>query len=288
MKGIILAGGSASRLFPITFSISKQLLPIYDKPMIYYSISTLMSAGIREILIIVSPTQIENFRNLLGDGSQFGINIIYEVQENPNGIPEAFIIGENFIRDDNVALILGDNIFYGYEFLFTLKKYANNFEGSMLFLYNSHSPENFGVVELSENKEIISINEKPIKPRSNYIVTGLYFYDKNVSYYSKCLTKSDRGELEITDLNNIYLKNKNLNFKILNNDSTWFDTGTVDSFYEASKFVKALDNNYGIKFGVPEEIGYKNGWITNEELERQAFKCNGNSYGKYLNSLIKF
>ncbi|HJD00008.1 glucose-1-phosphate thymidylyltransferase RfbA [Candidatus Arthromitus sp. SFB-turkey] len=286
MKGIILAGGVASRMFPITLSITKQLLPVYDKPMIYYSISTFMIAGIRDILIIVSPNQIENFKNLLGDGSQFGININYEIQQNPNGLPEAFIIGENFIKNNKVALILGDNIFYGNEFSYILKNSIEKHDGATIFLYPSNNPENFGVVEFSDDRKIISIEEKPENPKSNYIVTGLYLYDENVSYYSKSLRKSSRGELEITDLNNIYLKNEKLNYEILGKGFSWIDTGTFDSLYEACEFIKILEKRQGIKISVPEEIAYRNKWISEEELYRQAFKYKNNSYGKYLNKII--
>lgn len=286
MKGIILAGGVASRMFPITLSITKQLLPVYDKPMIYYSISTFMIAGIRDILIIVSPNQIENFKNLLGDGSQFGININYEIQQNPNGLPEAFIIGENFIKNNKVALILGDNIFYGNEFSYILKNSIEKHDGATIFLYPSNNPENFGVVEFSDDRKIISIEEKPENPKSNYIVTGLYLYDENVSYYSKSLRKSSRGELEITDLNNIYLKNEKLNYEILGKGFSWIDTGTFDSLYEACEFIKILEKRQGIKISVPEEIAYRNKWISEEELYRQDFKYKNNSYGKYLNKII--
>lgn len=286
MKGIILAGGVASRMFPITLSITKQLLPVYDKPMIYYSISTFMIAGIRDILIIVSPNQIENFKNLLGDGSQFGININYEIQQNLNGLPEAFIIGENFIKNNKVALILGDNIFYGNEFSYILKNSIEKHDGATIFLYPSNNPENFGVVEFSDDRKIISIEEKPENPKSNYIVTGLYLYDENVSYYSKSLRKSSRGELEITDLNNIYLKNEKLNYEILGKGFSWIDTGTFDSLYEACEFIKILEKRQGIKISVPEEIAYRNKWISEEELYRQAFKYKNNSYGKYLNKII--
>lgn len=286
MKGIILAGGVASRMFPITLSITKQLLPVYDKPMIYYSISTFMIAGIRDILIIVSPNQIENFKNLLGDGSQFGININYEIQQNPNGLPEAFIIGENFIKNNKVALILGDNIFYGNEFSCILKNSIEKHDGATIFLYPSNNPENFGVVEFFDDRKIISIEEKPENPKSNYIVTGLYLYDENVSYYSKSLRKSSRGELEITDLNNIYLKNEKLNYEILGKGFSWIDTGTFDSLYEACEFIKILEKRQGIKISVPEEIAYRNKWISEEELYRQAFKYKNNSYGKYLNKII--
>ena len=288
MKGIILAGGVASRMFPITLSITKQLLPVYDKPMIYYSISTFMIAGIRDILIIVSPNQIENFKNLLGDGSQFGININYEIQQNPNGLPEAFIIGENFIKNNKVALILGDNIFYGNEFSYILKNSIEKHDGATIFLYPSNNPENFGVVEFSDDRKIISIEEKPENPKSNYIVTGLYLYDENVSYYSKSLRKSSRGELEITDLNNIYLKNEKLNYEILGKGFSWIDTGTFDSLYEACEFIKILEKRQGIKISVPEEIAYRNKWISEEELYRQAFKYKNNSYGKYLNKRLCF
>lgn len=281
-----MAGGVASRMFPITLSITKQLLPVYDKPMIYYSISTFMIAGIRDILIIVSPNQIENFKNLLGDGSQFGININYEIQQNPNGLPEAFIIGENFIKNNKVALILGDNIFYGNEFSYILKNSIEKHDGATIFLYPSNNPENFGVVEFSDDRKIISIEEKPENPKSNYIVTGLYLYDENVSYYSKSLRKSSRGELEITDLNNIYLKNEKLNYEILGKGFSWIDTGTFDSLYEACEFIKILEKRQGIKISVPEEIAYRNKWISEEELYRQAFKYKNNSYGKYLNKII--
>ncbi len=286
MKGIILAGGVATRMFPVTLSITKQLLPIYDKPMIYYSISTLMSIGIRDILIIVSENQINNFTNLLGDGSQFGVNIIYEIQKNANGLPEAFIIGENFIKNHKVALLLGDNIFYSESFSSVLKDSIKTQVGATLFLYNSSNPEFFGVVEISSDNKIISIEEKPKNPKSNYIVTGLYLYDEDVAYYAKTLKKSSRNELEITDLNNIYLNNDKLNYKILDKGFSWFDIGTFKSLYDATKFIKILDEHRGIKISVPEEIAYKNNWISEDDVLKYALKYGNNSYGKYLNEIL--
>ena len=287
MKGIILAGGVATRMFPITLSITKQLLPVYDKPMIYYSISTLMSGGIRDILIIVSENQISNFTNLLGNGSQFGVNISYKIQKIANGLPEAFIIGEDFIRNSKVALILGDNIFYSSNFSSFLRSSIQIQDGATLFLYNSLNPESFGVVEISSDNKIISIEEKPKNPKSNYVVTGLYLYDEDVSYYSKKLKKSSRNELEITDLNNIYLENQKLNYKILGKGFSWMDTGTFDSLHDASEFIKVLEKRQGIRISVPEEIAYKNNWISKEDVLRQAFKYKNNSYGYYLNELVE-
>ena len=286
MKGIILASGIASRLFPITLCITKQLLPIYDKPMIYYPISTLMMGGIQDIVIIVSPNQMENFINLLGDGSQFGVNISYRVQKEANGLPEAFVICEDYIKDNNVALILGDNIFYGQEFNKEIEKDFKNEKDSTVFLYNSLEPERFGVAEISKNGKLISIEEKPKNPKSNYIVTGLYIYDKNVSYYSKSLRKSLRGETEISDLNNIYIKEGKLNYKILNNKVSWFDTGTTESLFSACNYVRNLYETENVRISVLEEIAYKNKWITYEQVLKQSIKYKNSSYGKYLNKII--
>lgn len=285
MKGIILAGGKGTRLFPATKSISKQLLHVYDKPMIYYPLTTLMNAKIRDILIIVSKNQLENFKNLLGDGSKFGINITYEVQYEANGIPEAFIIGEKFIDNDKVALILGDNIFYGDEFNKSLCSNIMSGGNSVIFLDEVDNPKDFGVAEILNNK-VISIEEKPIKPKSSYVVTGFYFYDENVSYYSKSLKKSLRGESEITDLNNIYLNSGKLDYKILDKDTYWCDSGTTESLYLSSEFIRKFYLERGINIGVPEEVAYKNGWISVGDIESSIVNYNDNFYVSYLKSMV--
>ncbi|MBE6070342.1 MAG: glucose-1-phosphate thymidylyltransferase RfbA [Clostridium butyricum] len=287
MKGIILAGGSGTRLYPITMVTSKQLLPIYDKPMIYYPLSTLMLAGIKDILIISTPKDISNFENLLGDGSRYGIKLSYEVQYSPDGLAQAFIIGEEFINNDSVAMILGDNIFHGNGFTNLLKKAVENEGRATVFGYYVEDPERFGVVEFDENGRAISIEEKPENPKSNYAVTGLYFYDNNVCEYAKSLKPSDRGELEITDLNNIYLEQGKLDVITLGRGYGWLDTGTVDSLAEASEYVRVLENRQGLKISCLEEIAYKNGWISKESLIESANAYGKSPYGKHLRNVAE-
>lgn len=283
MKGIILAGGSGTRLYPITKEISKQLLPIYDKPMIYYPLSVLMLAEIKDILIISTPTDISKFERLFGDGSSLGLRIKYEVQPEPKGLAQAFTIGEKFIGKDNVAMVLGDNIFYGDGLKKKLKNAIKNAEEgyATIFGYRVSDPERFGVVEFDENGKAISIEEKPAKPKSNYAATGLYFYDNSVIEYAKSIKPSARGELEITDINKIYLENGNLNVETLGRGYSWLDTGTFDSLNEASNFVKTVQNN-GRMIACLEEIAYFNGWIGKEELSKIGESLKKNSYGQYL------
>lgn len=283
MKGIILAGGSGTRLYPITKEISKQLLPIYDKPMIYYPLSVLMLAEIKDILIISTPTDISKFENLFGDGSSLGLNIQYEIQPEPKGLAQAFTIGEKFIGDDNVAMILGDNIFYGDGLKKKLINAIKNADKGLatIFGYYVHDPERFGVVEFDETGKAISIEEKPENPKSNYAATGLYFYDNKVIEYAKSIKPSARGELEITDINKIYLENNNLNVETLGRGYSWLDTGTFDSLNEASNFVKTVENN-GQMIACLEEIAYLNKWITNDNLKEVGEKLKKNSYGQYL------
>ena len=282
MKGIILAGGSGTRLHPITKVISKQLLPIYDKPMIYYPLSTLMLAGIKEILIISTPYDIDGYKRLFGDGGNLGIKIVYEVQPKPEGLAQAFLIGEKFIGNESVALILGDNIFYGRHFGQTLQEAANLKEGAVVFGYHVSDPERFGVIEIDGNGKGLSIEEKPLNPKSNIAVTGLYFYDNNVVKYAKTIKPSKRNELEITDLNNIYLKHGNLQVEVLGRGFAWLDTGTVNSLLDAAKFVEVLQKRTGIVISAPEEIAYRKGWINKEELVRIASEISKSSYGQHL------
>ena len=283
MKGIILAGGSGTRLYPLTEVTSKQLLPVYDKPMIFYPLSTLMLAGIKDILIISTPRDLPNFEKLLGDGSEYGIRLSYKIQEQPNGLAEAFIIGEEFIGKDSVAMILGDNIFYGNGLSSNLKKAVDfTADGAAVFGYYVDDPERFGIVEFNEKGEAISIEEKPEKPKSNYCVTGLYFYDNSVVKYSKSLKPSKRGELEITDLNRIYLEEGRLNVITLGRGYAWLDTGTVDALSDATEFVKVIEKRQGVMISAIEEIAYKNGWITKEELIESANKYGKSSYGAHL------
>lgn len=286
-KGIVLAGGAGTRLYPSTMTISKQLLPVYDKPMIYHPISVLMLAGIREILIISTPEDTPKFKTLLGDGSQLGVSFRYEVQESPDGLAQAFIIAEDFIGNDNVALILGDNIFYGVGFSQTLKETAEKEEGATVFAYLVKDPERFGVVEFDENFEVLSIEEKPKNPKSNYAVTGLYFYDNNVVKYAKKLKPSKRGELEITDLNNIYLKNGTLNAKLLGRGFAWLDTGTHDALLQAGQFVQTIENNQGIKIACLEEIAYRMGYADTQMLKENALKYQNSNYYKYILKIIE-
>ena len=283
MKGIILAGGSGTRLYPLTEVTSKQLLPVYDKPMIFYPLSTLMLAGIRDILIISTPRDLPNFEKLLGDGSEYGIRLSYKIQEKPNGLAEAFIIGEEFIGKDSVAMILGDNIFYGNGLSLNLKKAVDFTEhGAAVFGYYVDDPERFGIVEFNDKGEAVSIEEKPEHPKSNYCVTGLYFYDNSVVKYAKSLKPSKRGELEITDLNRIYLEEGRLNVITLGRGYAWLDTGTVDALSDATEFVKVIEKRQGVMISAIEEIAYKNGWISREKLLESADKYGKSSYGAHL------
>ncbi len=284
-KGIILAGGNGSRLFPITKACSKQLLPVYDKPMIYYSLATLMLAGIRKTLIITTLEDQKKFKDLLGDGSQFGIELKYEHQAKPEGIGQAFIIAEKFIKNSPVCLILGDNIFYG-QGLGTLLRNINRSPEPTIFAYRVSDPKRYGIVSFSENKEVLDIQEKPQYPKSNYAITGLYFYDSTVVDKSKKIKPSGRGELEISDINLLYLQEKKLKVELFGRGMAWLDTGTIDSFHEASSFIKTLENRQGIKISCPEEIAWRNGWIDNEKLINSANKLIKSGYGNYLLSLL--
>lgn len=282
MKGIILAGGSGTRLYPLTKVTSKQLLPIYDKPMVYYPLSTLMLAGIRDILIISTPSDLPNFEKLLGDGSQFGINLSYKVQEVPNGLAQAFVLGEEFIGNDDVCMVLGDNIFYGNQFGSMLKKAVDNKGRATIFGQYVHDPERFGVAEFDENGKVLSLEEKPTSPKSNYAVVGLYFYDNRVVEYAKNLKPSARGEYEITDLNKIYLANGEIDCVMFGRGFAWLDTGTIDSLSQATNYVKTIEEIQGIKISVPEEIAYYNKWIDKEELLKAAENYGKSTYGDYL------
>lgn len=286
-KGIILAGGSGTRLYPITKAISKQLVPVYDKPMIYYPLTTLMLAGIRDILIITTPEDRQTFENLLKDGSQWGIRLSYAVQPSPDGLAQAFLIGEDFIGDEGCALVLGDNIFYGYGFTQKLQEAVQRASGATVFAYRVKDPDRYGVVEFDEAGQAISIEEKPQSPKSNYAVTGLYFYDKNVVKLAKQIRPSARGELEITDLNRLYLEQKNLYVETLGRGYAWLDTGTYDSLLQASNYISTLQERQGLMVSCPEEIAYHNGYITKEELITLANTMKKNAYGEYLMSLVK-
>lgn len=286
MKGIVLAGGSGTRLYPLTLVTSKQLLPVYDKPMIFYPLSVLMLAGIRDILIISTPQDLHNFKKLLGSGSDYGLNISYKEQPSPDGLAQAFILGEEFLNGDDCAMILGDNIFYGAGLVNALNIAAKQKEGATIFGYYVADPERFGVAEFDKNGKVLSLEEKPANPKSNYAVTGLYFYDNKVTDYAKSLKPSKRGELEITDLNNIYLKNNQLNVITLGRGYAWLDTGTVDSLNDAGEFVKAIQNRAGISIAVLEEIAFNNGWIDKELLRINAKKYGKSPYGIYLQKIV--
>jgi glucose-1-phosphate thymidylyltransferase len=287
MKGIILAGGSGTRLYPVTKSISKQLLPIYDKPMIYYPLSVLMQAGIRDILIISTPTDLPHFRNLFGSGENIGIEISYAEQPSPDGLAQAFIIGEDFIGDDDVCLILGDNIFHGFGFDTVLEEAANYGIGSVVFGYYVNDPERYGVVEFSKSGKVLSIEEKPDEPRSNYAVTGLYFYTNDVVSKAKSLKPSARGELEITDLNKLYLEEDKLRVKLLGRGMAWLDTGTHESLIQASNFISTIEHRQGLKVACIEEIAFKKGWIDKQQLFKLAKPLKKNQYGQYLLQLAE-
>lgn len=288
MKGIILAGGSGTRLYPMTQGMSKQMLPIHDKPMIYYPLSVLMLAGIKKILIISTPLDLPNFKRLFGDGSDFGIELSYEQQVSPRGLAEAFIIGEKFIGTDKVCLILGDNIFYGHSLSKILKKNIKKKTGATIFAYHVSDPKRFGVVEFDRNKKVISIKEKPKKPKSNYAVTGLYFYDNRVVKIAKKLKPSRRGELEITDINNAYLRWNNLDVEIMGRGFAWLDTGTVETLSTAGYFVKAIEKSQGLKIGCLEEIAFNNGWINIKMIKKKKNFFSKTSYGKYiLETIVK-
>lgn len=287
MKGIVLAGGSGTRLYPITRGVSKQLLPIYDKPMVYYPISVLMLAGIKDILLITTPEDMPSFKRLLGDGSRFGINLSYQIQPSPDGLAQAFIIGEEFINGERCALVLGDNIYFGQSFGNKLEAVAKRENGATVFGYQVMDPERFGVVEFDEHNRALSIEEKPLKPKSNWAVTGLYFYDNQVVDLAKQVKPSSRGELEITTLNQVYLEQGNLNVELLGRGFAWLDTGTHDSLIEASQFVHTIEKRQGFKVACLEEIAFRKGWLTTEQVLAEAKVMSKTLYGQYLQQLVK-